>query len=797
MNDSVEQLNEADTCRTYVVPALRVAGWEADPHSLVEQYTFTDGMIVIRGNKGKRREGKRADFLLRYTRDFPLAVVEAKAEGRPAAEGIEQAKEYAVILGLSFAYATNGLEIVEFDFLAGTEKTIPVYPTPAQLWDRLRASKPMSDANVSTLLTPSYHQAAEGSPRYYQEIAINRALQAILSGNSLVLLTLATDTGKSFIAFQIAWKLWSARWNRVGADRRPRILYLADRTVLVEDPMDKMFSPLGAARCKLEGQADMSREIYFSTYQALAGGAGRPGLFREFPSDFFDLVIVDEAHRGSAREDSDWRAILHHFAPAVQLGMTATPRRDDNVDTYTYFGNPVYTYSLKQGIQDGFLAPYRVYRIQTVYDAVGFRPDRGMRDRAGREIPDGLYTTKDFETVISLQARTEAIAKHLSDFLKSTDRFAKTMVFCADQEHALAMRQALVNENRDLVREFPDYVCRVTSDEGEVGKAHLSDFQEVDSRTPVILTTSRLLTTGVNAPTCKNVALVRPIESIVEFKQIIGRGTRVREDEGKLFFNILDYAGSASARFADPEFDGEPALLTEIEIDAHGQATQKRIVEAGTPYDPDADEETDTGGSGGTGGGGDRKYYVDGGFVQIASEVVQELDAEGRVLRVRQLTDYAADKVRTLYTSPEEVGRQWSNPAQRLEIEERLSERGIFLSELSEALGAGDADGLDILCHVAFGAPLLTRRQRADRLKRSKPDFFDRYGPTARAILDELLDKYADYGADQFKMPDVLRVPPLSSHGTVPEIMREFGGPENLREALQSLQLLLYAEAVA
>ena len=380
---------------------------------------------------------------------------------------------------------------------------------------------------------------------------------------------MATGTGKTLVAFQICWKLWNARWNRTGDYRRPKILYLADRNILVDDPKDKDFAPFGDARHKIEfGQAIKSREMYFSTYQAIAKDERRPGLYREYAPDFFDLIIVDECHRGSARDESNWREILEYFKPAFQLGMTATPLREDNRDTYRYFGNPIYTYSLRQGIEDGFLAPYRVHRVVTTYDATGWRPSQGELDRYGREIPDGEYHTPDFERVVALRARTEAVAHHLTDFLKKTDPFGKTIVFCVDQEHADEMRRALNNLNPDLVQKYPDYVCRITSEEGQIGRGHLSNFQELEKPTPVIVTTSKLLTTGVDVQTCKNIALVQVINSMTEFKQIIGRGTRVRDDYGKLFFSILDYTGSATRLFADPEFDGDPALITQEEIDA-------------------------------------------------------------------------------------------------------------------------------------------------------------------------------------------------------------------------------------
>ena len=404
-------------------------------------------------------------------------------------------------------------------------------------------------------------------------------MQAILQGKQRVLLTMATGTGKTIVAFQICWKLWNARWNRTGDYRRPRILYLADRNVLVDDPKDKIFAPFGDARLKIEGEANKSREMYFSTYQAIARDERRPGLYRDFPPDFFDLIVVDECHRGSARDESNWRDILQYFETAFQLGMTATPLREDNRDTYAYFGNPLYTYSLRQGIDDGFLAPYRVHRIITTADAAGWRPSKGELDRYGREIPDAEYGTKDFERVVALRARTEAIARNLTEFLMKNDRFGKTIIFCVDMDHAEAMRQALNNLNADLAQQHPDYVVRVVSDEGKIGRGHLDRFMELETLVPTLVTTSQMLTTGVDVPTCKNVVLARVINSMTDFKQIIGRGTRVRDDYGKYFFSILDYTGSATRLFADPDFDGDPALITEEEMNDAGESVGEPEVE--------------------------------------------------------------------------------------------------------------------------------------------------------------------------------------------------------------------------
>jgi type I restriction enzyme R subunit len=782
-------LNEADTCRTYVLPKLYSAGWEDTQIS--EQKSFTDGRIVLVGNRAIRRPQKRADYLLRYRKDFPIAVVEAKAIYRTAGNGLQQAKEYAQILGLKFAYATNGHSIIEHDFLTGLDNEIQNFPKPSELWDRLRAAENISESVGERLLTPYYHLSGK-SPRYYQEIAINGAVQAILQGKRRVLLTLATGTGKTVVAFQVCWKLTNSRWNRTGEHRRPRILYLGDRNILIDDPKDKIFAPFGEARHKIEGEAIKSREMYFAIYQALAKDERRPGLYREYPRDFFDLIIVDECHRGSARDESNWREILEYFEPAFQLGMTATPLREDNRDTYRYFHNPLYIYSLRQGIDDGFLAPYRVHRIVSTVDAAGWRPTPGELDRYGREIPDSVYGTPDFDRLIALKARTEAIARNLTDFLKKSDRFAKTIVFCVDQEHAEEMRRALNNCNADLVKQYPDYVARVVSDEGDVGRSHLGRFMELETRTPAILTTSQMLTTGVDVPTCKNVVIVRTINSMTEFKQIIGRGTRVRDDYGKLFFNILDYTGSATRLFADPDFDGDPVQVTEEQMGADGVTIgEPTVVEKQEPVELDElpsgtgltfdDEVTPP-----------RKYYVDAGVVEIAAHLVYELDADGRRLQVKKFTEYTGESVRSMYPSAVELCSKWSNAAERAAIIEALEAKGISFEELAEASKQPDADPFDLLCHVAYSAPIRSRRERAEAARIGGKAFFDKFTNGARDVLNELLEKYVEFGTAQFQIPDILKVPPISQHGNVIEIANLFGGPDELRMAVNELQQLLY-----
>jgi type I restriction enzyme R subunit len=639
------------------------------------------------------------------------------------------------------------------------------------------------------------------TPRYYQRTAINRAVKEILQGNKRVLLTMATGTGKTLVAFQICWKLWRSEWNQANDPaRKSKILYIADREDLVETPKAKRFAPFGEARHKIErGNAVKSREMYFALYQAIADDERREGIYKQYDPDFFDLIVVDECHRGSAHAESTWRNILEYFDGAHQLGMTATPRREANRDTYKYFGNPTYEYSLKQGIEDGFLAPYRTHRVITDADAFNWRPEPGQEDRYGRAIPEGEYGTKDFERKLALKPRTEAIAQHLTDYLKRTNRFAKTIVFCVDQEHALQMKREINNLNTDLTQQYPDYVCRVTSDEGDVGKQHLSDFKDVESKTPVVVTTSKMLTTGVNVPTCKNIVIARVVGTMPEFKQIIGRGTRVREEYGKLSFTILDYTGSATEHFADPAFDGYPEYITEETIEEDGSvdsSTTREVDEEGNigeevegdSMNGDEDEEEE---------GDDftpRKYYVDDGHVEVVAETVYRYDRDGNPLDTEHIKDYTGEEVQTLYADSDALREEWADPESRSEIVQKLEDRGIDISELMEEVGHPDADPFDLLCHLAYNKPLRTRRERVKRLRQDKEDFFDKYSGDARGILEELLEKYTTHGPEQLVMPDVLKIPPLKYRGNVSEITERFGGAERFRQAFRQLQSLLYGE---
>lgn len=792
-------MTEADTCRELVTPKLVEAGWGAAPHAIGEQRTFTNGRIIVTGGSVRRGKQRRADYLLYYRRDYPLAVVEAKELGLPAETGVQQAKEYAEMLGLKFAYATNGHRIIEIDYTTGTEREVGRYATPAELWQRLKAATALADPATPHLLEP-FNLVSGKVPRYYQQIAINRVIEAILLGQKRVLATLATGTGKTCVAFQLCWKLWNSRWNRTGEYRRPKILYLADRNILVDDPMAKMFAPFGDARHKIAGgDVSQSRDMYFGIYQALS--TATEDVFRQYRPDFFDLIIIDECHRGSSRNDSNWRAVLDYFEPAVQFGMTATPLREESRDSYEYFGNPVYTYSLRQGIEDGFLAPYRVHRVITTVDASGWRPSRDELDRFGRPVPDDEYQTKDFERVIALRARTQAIAKHLSDFLKGTDRFAKTIVFCVDQEHAAEMRQELVNLNSDLVKQYPDYLCRVTADEGAIGLTHLAHFQDVDKPTPVILTTSQLLTTGVDAEMVKNVVLARVVGSRSEFKQIIGRGTRLKVDYGKEYFNIIDFTGTATRHFADPEFDGDPARIEVVTIDDSGETlssvveTQPGIEETPPDYTDDPAETVEGQGEILTEAPDDpRKYYVDGGDVEVIGHLVYDLDTDGKKLQVVKYTEYSGRTVRTLYPTRDALQSAWANPDTRAEVLRELTERGISFEELAASADQPDADPFDLLCHLAWNAPLLTRRQRAELAKKATQDLFGLYTDAARDILALLLDKYIERGIIQFNgLSELMKVQPFDRYGSPTEIAtRHFGGIKPFKDAVSRLQMALY-----
>jgi len=787
---------EQDTCREYVLPRLRAAGWSDD--QIQEQFPITDGRIIAVGKKHRRGEALRADYVLEYRPGVPVAVVEAKREYARPGKGLQQARDYAKLLDLPFAYSTNGKGIVEDDHDTGLESDgLVAFPSPEELWSRYRAWKGIVEDAAAAGVLLSFNRAlrnANGSvkePRYYQRTAINRSVAAILGGDKRLLLTMATGTGKTFVSMQIAWKLSRSGWR---SGRNPRILYLADRKILIDQPINNDFAPAFGEEplWKLQGEAKAGRDIYFALYQALADSGEDPtGIFRDFAPDFFDLVIVDECHRGSANADSSWRAVLEYFAPATQLGMTATPKREETADTYKYFGDPLFEYSLAEGIEDGFLAPYRVRRVVLSPDAEGWTPSQDQLDRFGREIPRRLYTTKEFERIVSILARTEEAAKHLSEYLHRTDRMAKTVVFCVDQEHAEQMCQALHNANADLTRQHRDYVVRITSEEGKTGTGYLSDFADPERDTPVIATTSLLLSTGVDLPTVRNIVLFRPIGSMVLFKQMIGRGTRLFPDEDKLSFDIIDYAG-ATRLFADSKFDGPPERIDHEEIDEEGNVVEPTVVEEPEPVFElgDAGELVDPGELDVR---PQRKFYVDDTEVWVVAEAIYYLDSATSRLRLIEYRDFVTDTVRSLFPSITELRSKWRQRVGRHDVLDLLESHGIDVEELAGRSGLTQADPLDMLVYLAWNEPLATRTDRVRRVRKEHAGFFAAYQPAAREVLAQLLDKYAENGVSQLDDLGVLEIPPLSALGSPTEIADRFGSADALKEAVGKLGELLYA----
>lgn len=784
-----KQLSERDICTKYITPALERAGWDIATQ-VREEFTLTNGRIIVRGKLHTRaKNNKRADYVLFYKPKVPIAVIEAKDNNHSLGDGMQQGLGYAELLQVPFVFSSNGDGFlfhnkIATDGIIEREISLEEFPSADMLWRWWSAHQGLSEQQQSLVTQDYYSDGSSKTPRYYQLLAINKTIEAIAKGQNRILLVMATGTGKTFTAFQIIWRLWKSKHKK-------RILFLADRNILIDQTMTNDFKPFGSAMTKIKNrQVDKSYEIYLSLYQAVTGTEDIQNIYKQFSRDFFDLIVIDECHRGSAAEDSAWRQILEYFSSATQIGLTATPKETKEVSNIDYFGEPIYIYSLKEGIDDGFLAPYKVVRIDLDKDLTGWRPSKGMPDKHGYEIEDRVYNQKDFDKTLVLEQRTKLVAKKVSEFLKQTNRFDKTIVFCENIDHAERMRQALVNENADLAADSR-YVMRITGD-NEEGKAELDNFIFPESKYPVIATTSKLMTTGVDAQTCKLIVLDQRIQSMTEFKQIIGRGTRINEEYGKFYFTIIDFK-KATELFADPDFDGDPVQIYEPKLDdspvppdlPEDEETSDRDSDIGTGEKLSSDSENlDSLTAPRT-----RRYVVANVEVKVVAERVQYLDADGKLITA-SLTDYTRQTVTKEFASLDDFLKRWSSADKKQAIVDELAQEGVFFEALADKIGK-DCDPFDLLCHVAWDMPPLTRRERSEKVK--KRNYFANYGEQARRVLEALLDKYADQGISQIEERQILTVVPFTQFGTPMEIIRVFGGLQGYETALRDLKQSLYS----
>lgn len=812
-------LSERDICSKFILPALTNAGWDLQTQ-ISEEKSLTAGRIIVRGRLVARGQKKRADYVLYLKPNIPIAVVEAKDNRHAVGDGMQQALSYAEMLHVPFSFSSNGDGFVFHDRTGQSpevERNLPLdeFPSPAELEAKLLAWKGLNADQAKTAHYPYFDSGKE--PRYYQVNAVNASLEAIAKGQDRLLLVMATGTGKTFTAFQIIWRLWKS-------GRKKRVLFLADRNVLIDQTMVNDFRPFIGSMAKLSTNAktierpdgtkenltlamdrrrriNTAYEIYLGLYQALTGPADSQKIYRELSPDFFDLIIIDECHRGSAAEDSAWREILEHFSGATQIGLTATPKETEYASNINYFGEPVYSYTLKEGIDDGFLAPYKVIKCHVDRDIEGYRPQKGQLDRDGNEVEDRLYNVKDFDRTLVIDDRTKLVAKRVTQFLnESGDRMQKAIVFCIDQEHAGRMRQALINENQDLAQADPRYVMRITGNDKD-GLNQLANFIDPEAPYPVVVTTSRLLSTGVDAQTCRLIVLDREIGSMTEFKQIVGRGTRVHEDTGKYFFTLMDFRG-ATSHFADPDFDGDPVQIYQPGPDdpiappddvvpspeGGGSEGETIVVD---PGEPSAEDGPSSGEDEGKNIGPRKKIYVDGISASIVKERVEYLDADGKLV-TESLRDFTRKHLTRRFASMDDFLRRWHQEDRKQAIVDELAEEGLDLDLIGREIDA-DLDPFDLVCHVAFDAKPLTRRERAENVK--KRDVFNRYGDQARAVLEALLQKYADEGVLALDDTNILQLNPFSHMGTPIELMRAFGKKPDYLRAIHDLQEALYDES--
>ncbi|NDP28130.1 MAG: DEAD/DEAH box helicase family protein [Flavobacterium sp.] len=794
-----KSLSERDICTKFITPAIEKAGWDKQTQ-LLEEVSFTDGKIYVRGKLTARGKQKRADYILYYKPNIPLAIVEAKDNNHSVRAGIQQALDYAKILDIPCVFSSNGDGFLFHDRTAtgeNIEKEIDIdnFPTPEQLWEKYKMYKGIATPEAEKIASQGYYFDGTGRrPRYYQQIAINRTVEAIANGQNRILLVMATGTGKTYTAFQIIHRLWKSGTKK-------RILFLADRNVLIDQTRRGDFKHFKDKMTVVKHRnIDKSYEIYLALYQGLSGADEDANVYKQFTPEFFDLIVVDECHRGSAREDSAWREILQYFKNATQIGLTATPRETDTISNIEYFNEPIYTYSLKQGIDDGFLAPYRVIRVGLNIDLEGWRPEDGKLDKDGNLVEDRIYNRRDFEKNIVIDERTDTVAKKLSEFLKGFDRYAKTIVFCADIDHAERMRSALQRHNADIAASNHKYIMQITGDNDE-GKRELDNFINPEEKFPVIATTSELMTTGVDAQTCKVIVLDANINSMTKFKQIIGRGTRINEEYGKLFFTILDFR-NATDLFADPDFDGDPIRIKPVteEIDLSG-IVEEEETDTTPIIDEESGEEVEIvkpeirypePNTVETGVREPRqKVYVNG--VDVSVLVSRELyfDQHGKPITT-SLKDHTKAIINGQFASLNDFLNRWNNTDRKEAIIKELQEQGVLVEALMEAVEK-KVDLFDLICHIAYDQPPLTRKERANNVK--KRNYFAKYGEQSRKVLEALLEKYADEGIENIESMEVLKVKPLNEFGSPVEIINEFGSKEEYLRAVKELETELYKTA--
>ena len=771
-----KDMTEEDIKLQYITPAV-TSKW--DRQKITMETQVTDGKISLKGNLAVREKGKRADYLLYLSPNNPIAVIEAKDNNHQISEGLQQAMNYAKMLDLPFAFSSNGDGFAEHDFLTGAERQFGLdeFPTEAELTERFKKESGLTPLQETAMNQPYYSSQNTYPPRYYQRIAINRTVDAIARGQKRLLLVMATGTGKTYTAFQIVYRL-------LKSETVHKVLYLADRNMLVDQSIEQDFAPLQKTIHKINVKNDnpntiTSYEVYFSLYQQLVGDDDKEHFRELFQPDFFDLIIVDECHRGSAKEESRWRRVLEYFSDAIQIGMTATPKETKYISNLSYFGEPVYTYSLKEGIDDGFLAPFKVINITTNIGE-GWRPQKGQLDIYGNEIPDRIYTNSDYDYSIIIEDRIREVAQEITRYLKSTDRMARTIVFCATEDAALRMRDMLAQLNQDMVKKNPDYVVRITGSD-EIGKGKIKQFSSVTQKYPVIATTSKLLSTGADCKMTKLIVLDEMIGSMTEFKQIIGRGTRLREKEGKTHFAVMDFR-NVTRLFADPDWDG-PLEIDEEFGTSKGKELPPKEIPDGNPPTPDSHEKLPT-------------PIVDekGCKVRIIQKTVSIYDTDGKLLRQESIVDYTKENILGKYASLDNFIRQWSAEEKKEAIRDLLRQRGIDLEQVKEQQGMADVDDFDFICHVAFDKKPLTRRERANNVK--KRDFLSKYSGAAREVLEALLDKYMNTGIYEIEKTEVLKLDPFVKMGRPAKIASYFGGKDGYLKAVKELENEIYTSEV-